>query len=261
MIKVVAIVQARVGSTRLHQKVLIDIVGKPMLWHVINRLKKAKFVDEIIVATTMKEEDAPIINLAQENDVTGFAGNEKDVLDRYFQAAEIHKADVIVRITADCPLIDPEVVDRVIKYFLENDYDYVSNTDDVGERKVRKPTYPDGLDTEVFSFDCLERTWKEAKMSSEREHVTSYMWKNPEIFKLGSVKCDQDLSNMRWTVDLEEDLMFVREVYKHLYKKGRIFSLNDILSLLKSHPELMRINRGITRNEGYHKSLEKDMET
>jgi spore coat polysaccharide biosynthesis protein SpsF len=261
MSRVVAVIQARMGSTRLPQKVLTDIVGKPMLWHVINRLKKAKFIDEIIVATSEKEEDELIINLAQENGVKGFAGSEEDVLDRYFQAAKNYKADVIVRITADCPLIDPDVVDKVIKYFLENDYDYVSNTDDMGGRKARKPTYPDGLDTEVFSFAVLERTWKEAKMLSEREHVTSYIWKHPKIFKISSIKCDENLSNMRWTVDRKEDLMFVRAVYKKLYRTDTIFNMNDILSLLKTHPELMNINRGITRNEGYRKSLEKDKET
>jgi spore coat polysaccharide biosynthesis protein SpsF len=258
MSRVIGIVQARVGSTRLPRKVLKDIVGKPLLWHVINRLKKAKLIDEIVVATTTKEEDEPIIKLAKDNDVKSYAGSEEDVLDRYYQAAKIHKADVIVRVTADCPLLDPDVVDKVIKYFLGNDFDYVSNADNVGGRKVRKPTYPDGLDTEVFSFDALERAWKEAKMSFEREHVTPYIWKHPEIFKVGSVKCNEDLSHMRWTVDYEEDLMFVREVYKRLYRKGEIFHMKDILTLLRAHSELMDINRKIVRNEGYFKSLEKD---
>ena len=254
---VVAIVLARVGSTRLTQKVLKDIVGKPLLWHVINRLKKAKLIDEIVVATTTKEEDEPIIKLAKDNDVKSYAGSEEDVLDRCYQAAKIHKADVIVRITADCPLIDPNVVDKVINYFLDNDFDYASNTN-VGVRVLCKQAYPDGLDTEVFSFDALERAWKEAKLPSEREHVTPYIWKHSGVFKVGSIECDEDLSHMRWTVDYEEDLMFVREVYKRLYRKGEIFHMKDILTLLRVHPELMNINREIMRNEGYFKSLEKD---
>ena len=257
MSRTVAIVQARMGSTRLPQKVLRDIVGKPLLWHMINRLKKAKLIDEIMLATTTKEEDEPIIKLAKDNDVKSYAGSEEDVLDRYHQAARIHKVNVIARITADCPLIDPDVVDKVVKYFLDNDFDYVSNTC-VGVRVDCKPTYPDGLDTEVFSFDALERAWKEAKLPSEREHVTPYIWKHSTIFKVGCIGYDEDLSHMRWTVDYEEDLMFVREVYKRLYRKGAIFHMKEILTLLSAHPELMDINRGIIKNEGYFESLEKD---
>lgn len=257
MRKVVAIVQARVGSTRLPKKVLKRILGKPMLWHVINRLKKAKLIDEIVVATTQREEDELIVRLSDESGVKSFAGSEEDVLDRYYQAAKTHKADVIVRITADCPLIDPHVVDRVVKHFLDGDFDYVSNTC-VEPWAACKQTYPDGLDTEVFSFNVLKNAWKEAKMQSEREHVTPYIWKQPDVFKIGRVQYSKDLSHMRWSVDYEKDLRFVREVYRRLYKKGGFFNMEDVLTLLSKYPELMEINSEILINKGYFKSLEKD---
>lgn len=256
MKKVVAIVQARMGSTRLPQKVFKEIDGRPMLWHVVDRLKRAKLIDEIVVATTTKEEDKLIIQLAKDSNVEGYAGSEKDVLDRYYQAARTYKTDIIVRITADCPLIDPEVVDKVIKYFLEGDFDYVSNTN-VGARMAHKQTYPVGLDTEVFSFNALQRAWNEAKMLSEREHVTPYIWKNPKIFKVSSVEYGEDLSHIRLTVDYEQDLRFVREIYRRLHKDGEIFCMKEILTLLSEHAELMDINKGIVRNEGYFKSSKK----
>lgn len=254
MKRVVAIIQARMGSTRLPGKVFKTIVGKPMLWHVIERLKRAKIIDDIVIATTTKEIDRPITKLAMDLEVKSFAGSEEDVLDRYFYAAIAHKADVIVRIAADCPLIDPEVVDKVIRFFLESDFDYVSNS----ETATRKPTYPEGLDTEVFSFRVLEKTWKEARWQSEREHVTPYIYKNHEIFKVGGVECEEPMSDMRWTVDYKEDLEFVREVFRRLYKKGEVFRMKDVLVLLNKCPWLMEINKGIKRRIGYQTSLEKD---
>ena len=260
MKKIVCIVQARMESTRLPRKVLKNIVGKPMLWHVIYRLKKSRLIDEIVVATTTRDEDKAIVKLAKDSDVESFAGSDEDVVDRYYHAAITHKADIIVRVTADCPLIDPNVVDRVIEYFLKGDFDYVNNTY-VGACTDRKLTYPDGLDTEVFSFDALEKAWKEAKMPSEREHVTSYIWKNPDNFKTGCLKYSEDLSHMRWTVDYKEDLEFMRQVFKRLYKEGDVFHMEDVLALLKEHPELMDINKGFAKDEGYFKSLKKDKST
>jgi len=248
--KVVAIVQARVGSTRLPQKVLKSIAGKPMLWHVFDRLKRSKLIDEVVLATTAKGEDAQLLKIAEEGGANVFRGSEEDVLDRYFRAATEFKADVVVRITADCPLVDPEVVDATIKRFLDGDFDYISN--------IVKPTYPDGLDVEVFSYGALEKAWKGARRSSEREHVTAYIRNHPRSFKIGSVEHRENLSGMRWTVDTEKDLKFVREVYKRLYKKGRIFFMRDVLKLLEKQPELVEINKGIARNEGYAKSLRED---
>jgi spore coat polysaccharide biosynthesis protein SpsF len=250
MTKIIAIVQARLESTRLPGKTMMDIMGRPMLWHVINRLKQSRRLTDIVIATTTNEKDKAIVRLARENSVKSYAGNEEDVLDRYYQAAIKFKTDVIVRLTADCPLIDPEIVDKVIEYFLSGNSDYVSNT--------VKPSYPDGLDTEVFSFGSLQRAWEEAKLKSEREHVTAYLWKHPELFKIGNVKNDIDLSRFRWTVDIDEDLQFVREIYQRLYIEDRIFYMEDVLKLLKQHPELLAINSSSTRNQGYAKSLSED---
>jgi spore coat polysaccharide biosynthesis protein SpsF len=250
MRKVVAIIQARMGSTRLPGKVMMEIVGKPMLWHVINRVKHAKRLDDIVIATTALNEDKQILELASEIRVKSYAGSEDDVLDRYYQAAIIYKADVIVRITADCPLIDPTVIDRAIEFYLDHDFEYVGTG--------IKPSYPDGLDTEVFSFGVLKRAWKEATLASEREHVTPYIKKNPQVFSIKNLENDKDLSYMRWTVDEECDLEFVREIYNKLYKEGEMFYMEDILNLLKKQPELMNINKNIIRDEGYLKSIKED---
>lgn len=252
MKKVVAIIQARMGSTRLPGKVMEEIAGKPMLYHVINRAKHAKELDDIVIATTNLKEDSQILDFASELGVRSYAGSENDVLDRYYQAAIMSKADVIVRITADCPLADPNVIDKVVRYYLINDFDYVGTS--------IIPTYPDGIDVEVFSFTSLKKAWSEAKLSSEREHVTPYIWKNPNIFRIGNLKNDEDISYMRWSVDEQRDLEFVREVYKKLYVKDTLFYMEDVVDLLMKNPELMDINKDIVRNEGYLKSLEEDEE-
>ena len=175
MNKIAAIIQARMGSSRLPKKVLAKIEGKPMLWHQVNRLKQSKFSPEIIIATSNLEQDKPILDLANQLNVKSYAGSHEDVLDRYYQASLINKIDIIVRITADCPLLDSEVFDKVLNTFLEGDYDYVSN--------VRPATYPDGLDVEVFSFVTLKKTWNNARLSSEREHVTGYIATHLNEFK------------------------------------------------------------------------------
>jgi spore coat polysaccharide biosynthesis protein SpsF len=254
---IVAIIQARMGSTRLPGKVLKDIAGKPVLWHEINRLKETKLINEIVVATTRKAEDQQIITLAADSGVKSYAGNEEDVLDRYYQAAKKYRADVIVRVTSDCPLLDPDIVDEVIRYFSENTFDYVSNTW-ASAQGDSKQTYPVGLDTEVFSFEALKRAWKEAKLPSEREHVTPYIWKNSKLFKIGHVGYRKDLYYMRWTLDYDKDLLFIREVYKQLSNRGLTFRSGEIISLLEKNPELLDLNKGVTKNEGYIKSLEKD---
>ncbi|PKP60156.1 MAG: acylneuraminate cytidylyltransferase [Candidatus Altiarchaeales archaeon HGW-Altiarchaeales-2] len=250
--KIVAIIQARMGSTRLPGKVLKEVSGKPLLWHVINRVKKAKLIDQIVLATTDKKEDLKLIELASETCIESYAGSEEDVLDRYFQAATKYKADIIVRITSDCPLIDPRVIDKVIKHFLSDNFDYVANAN------IIKCTYPDGLDVEVFSYDALKKAFSGAKLTSEREHVAPYIRDHTEIFKIGSVENDEDISHLRWTVDEERDLEFVREIYKRLYKEGGMFYMENVLELIKKTPELIEINSKIIRNEGYLKSLEKD---
>lgn len=247
---IAAIIQARTGSSRLPSKVLAQIVGKPLLIHVINRVKAAKLIKSIIIATTTNEADKIISKMAGENGVACFTGSEEDVLDRYCQAATKFNIDPIVRITADCPLIDPYIIDVVVQRYLKGDCDYAANT--------IKRTYPDGLDVEVFSYMALEKAWREARWSSEREHVTPYIWKNPAKFRLANVENSVNLSRLRWVVDEKEDLEFVKQVYKHLYKEGHIFYMEDVLELLREYTALGEINQGIDPNEGYAKSVEVD---
>lgn len=248
---IVAIIQARVGSTRLPKKVLAEIEGKPMLLHIIDRVKQAKRIDKIIIATTDLPEDKVIEEIAKNSGVEYFAGSEKDVLDRYYKAVKKFGADIIVRITGDCPVVDPELIDKTVKFFLETSCDYASTA-------YPKTTFPDGLDIWVFSFQALEKAWKEAVLPSEREHVTPYMWKHRELFKIATFQNNEDLSNMRWTVDEQIDLKFIRAIYKRLYKPGKLFLMKDILNLLNKEPELAKINQSISKDEGYKKSLKED---
>lgn len=250
MTRIVAIIQARTDSTRFPKKVLADILGKPMIAHLIDRAKKSELVDQLVLATTNRKIDDSIVDIAKKHNIDVFRGNFEDVLDRYYNAAKKHQADVVVRITGDCPLVDPHILDTIIRYFLDNNYDYASNT--------IEPTYPDGLDVEVFSFKSLEKAWKEAQLPSEREHVTPYIITHPEKFKISNFRNSVDLSHLRWTVDQKEDLEFVREIFKQFYSKKSMFYMEDILELLQKYPDLKEINAGIKRNEGYLDSLKKD---
>lgn len=245
---VTAIVQARMTSTRLPGKVLMEICSKPILALLVERLKSCKRIDRIVIATSVDATDDVIANWCKENSVDLFRGSLDDVLDRYYNAAITFGADTIVRITGDCPLIDPGVVDEVIGRFLRGGYDRVSS----GEG------YPDGLDTEVFSFEALRRAHAEAALWSEREHVTPYIWKHPEKFRLSSIGCEEDLSAMRWTVDDPADFLFVTKIFEALYTDKKIFYMDEILEFLKKNPELLKINAGTVRNEGYAKSLRED---
>ena len=247
---IIAISQARIGSTRLPKKVLKKIEGKTILEHIVNRVKAAKNLDDIVVATTVNKEDMQIVKLCAKLGISVFCGSEDDVLDRYYQAARLFKAEHIVRITSDCPLIDPQVIDKVIEIYFQKKADYASNT--------MIETYPDGLDTEVFSFKTLKIAWENAKLTSEREHVTPYIRKNPNIFKLVNLKCNSDLKNKRWTIDEPKDFEFVKIIYKNLYSEDSLFGMKKILNFLKKHPEIEEINKNIIRNEGYIKSLKED---
>lgn len=243
----VAIVQARIGSTRLPGKVIADVAGRPMLLQVVERVSRSKLICKVVVATSENAADDPIAALCRKEGISCFRGSEEDVLDRYYNAAKEHLADVVVRITADCPLIDPAVIDKVVSRFLENDFDYVSNT-------IRY-TYPDGLDTEVFSFSALERAWAEAGKQSEREHVTPYI-RTSGRFRVASVENDTNLSgsDYRWTVDEFEDLEFVRKVYTALSDKT-FFGMREVLELIEQRPEIRQSNSGIIMNEGYYRTL------
>jgi len=239
-VKVVAIVQARMGSTRLPGKVLKNLAGETMLARVVGRLHRSNRIDDVLVATTDESTDDAIVDECRKLSVRVSRGDQDNVLDRYFNAAKFVSADVIIRITSDCPLIDPQITDKTVQAFLDSSPDYAANT------IVR--TYPRGLDTEVMSMNALARAWQEARKPYEREHVTPYIIEHPDEFKILSVSGDQDYSAHRWTVDTPEDLEFVRAVYDRLKSKA-MFSWRDILDLLDHEPELFELNGHVVQKQ------------
>lgn len=239
--RTVSIIQARMESKRLPGKVLMDIQGKPMLQRVFDRIAQAEVSDEIVIATSVEHSDDPIAEYCEEQNMSCFRGSPSDVLARYYNAAKEYGADIVVRFTADCPLLDPTIIQKVVTACKLGKHEYVSN--------VLPPTYPDGLDTEVFSFESLKRLHVEATLPSEREHVSTYIHKNPHLFRTLNVENSEDLSHLRWTVDRDVDLAFVREVYRHL--SNHLFGMKEVLALLDEHPELQKLNEGIERNEGH----------
>jgi spore coat polysaccharide biosynthesis protein SpsF len=241
--RVGAIVQARMGSTRLPDKVLLDIEGLSMLARVLDRVLRARTVSQVIVATTDRRQDDVLADHARTLPVEVFRGDELDVLDRYYQAARLHHLDVVVRITSDCPLLDPGLVDDVVRPLLEagSRVDYSTNT-------LRR-TFPRGLDVEAVPFATLERVWREAVSAHERAHVFPYLYEHPDRFALSGISDPVDRSDMRWTVDTLEDLAFVRGVY--LVLGPREFRWTDVLKVLDENPELLRIN-AMVRQKSAH---------
>jgi spore coat polysaccharide biosynthesis protein SpsF len=232
--KVVAIIQARMGSTRLPGKVLKDLEGETVLARVVNRLRSARLIEELLVATSNLPADDAIVEECNRCVVPVFRGEENDVLDRYFRAAQFCRAEIVVRITSDCPLIDPEVTDKTIQAFIHERPDYASNA------LIR--TYPRGLDTEVMTVQALERAWHSATQPYQRAHVTPYIYRHPEEFKILPVTGDADYSSYRWTLDTPEDLEFIRAIYTRFKNRGD-FGWHDVLQILNREPELMEINR------------------
>jgi spore coat polysaccharide biosynthesis protein SpsF len=241
--KIGAIIQARMGSTRLPEKVMKNLLGKTVLEHVIERVKQSKLIDEIIIATTTHERDAVIEFEALRCGAKAFRGSEDDVLSRYYYAVKDNDLDVVVRITSDCPLIDPQVLDEVIQYYVTNDYDIVSNAGS----DLSKRTYPRGLDTEVFSFKVLENAFINAKEAYQREHVTPFIYENTN--QAFYYKNSVDNSKYRWTLDTDEDFKLISEVYKHLYNGVHDFYLSDIVKLFEKMPDLYEINAHIEQKK------------
>lgn len=242
-------IQARVGSKRFPKKVLAKIENKPMIWHVLNRAKLVRPKLRIILLTTKKFEDQILLKIANESGIDGFAGQINDVLKRYYDCAKKYEIDTIIRITGDCPLMDPKLVKKMLDHYSKGSFDYLSNT--------IVPTFPDGLDTEIFSFKTLELMNKNAKLPSEREHVTAYIRNNPNMFRTFNFTNTKNLANLRWTVDEKRDLQFVKKIYD-VMKPRLIFSTSDILQVISNNPEISEINKGIIRNEGYLTSLKRD---
>lgn len=236
--KTVAIVQARMGSTRLPGKVLLDLGGDTVLARVVHRLQSAKLLQQVVVATTTSNADSSIARESARLDIECFRGSEQDVLDRYYQAARRVSADAIVRITSDCPLIDPELVDETVQLFLSRQVDYASN--------ISPRCYPRGLDTEVFSISSLERAWREADKVYEREHVTPYFYEHPEIFRLAFAPATSDHSQHRWTLDTQEDLALLRAIYKGFPGRSD-FGWREVLEFVESRPDLAALNSEVVQ--------------
>lgn len=249
--QIITVVQARFSSTRLPGKVLLPILEKPILIRMIERVRKAKFVGQLVIATSINSDDDQIEKLCNEYNLECYRGSLTDLLDRHYQVGLKYNADAVVKIPSDCPLIDPSIIDKVIKNFTENNYDYVSN--------LHPATYPDGNDVEIFSFNALEKAWKEATKNFEREHTTPYFWENQNLFKLGNVKWETGLdlsTSLRFTLDYFEDYQFIKNIYEELYPKNPDFSLQDILILLKEKPELLEINKKYAGTYWYDNHLD-----
>jgi len=236
-IRVVGIIQGRMNSSRLPGKILMDIGGQPMLAHVVERVRQARLVDLVVVATTTDPSDNSVEELCGQRGFACYRGSQFDVLDRFYQAARIYAAEVVVRVTADCPLIDPQVIDRTIQTFFDSQVDFAANR----LPPPWKRTFPIGLDTEVCSYAALERTWKEASLLHEREHVMPYIYEVEGRFRVQTIDAEQDYGHLRWTVDTPEDLETIRRLFA-LLGKSEGFSWLDVLAVWQAHPELEMVN-------------------
>lgn len=249
-VKILTLLQARTSSTRLPGKVLKDLLGQPMIVRQVQRVQRARNIGILCLVTSTDTSDDILAEIVEEAGVLVFRGSLDDVLDRFYQAAYPFAPDALVRLTGDCPLIDPQIIDFAIKKFQQEPCDYLSNSN--------PPTYPDGMDVEVFSFHALEKAWRDATLPSEREHVTSYIYKHPELFKLSGFSNEVDLSSIRLTVDEPIDLVLIKKIYKELLLNNHDFVLSDILRVLQENPGWIGLNQSITRNAGYLKSIFQD---
>lgn len=250
--KIVVVVQARSGSTRLQGKVLKQICGKPILVLQLERILAAKIPFQLVVATTNEKIDDPIEEICREIDIHCYRGHPTDLLDRHYKAALQFGAEAVVKIPSDCPLIDPDVIDKVLNFYLENQdkFDFVSN--------LHPATYPDGNDVEIMPLEILEIAFREAKKDFEREHTTPFIWDQPDRFRIGNVEMENglDLSmSHRFTIDYIEDYEFIKAVYEELYEKNKLFSLKDILDLLERRPDIREINKKYCGVNWYRKNI------
>lgn len=249
-LNVMAILQARMSSSRLPGKVMKAILGKPMLELQIERLRKSVKIEKLVVATSDNPEDDPIESLCNKLGISCFRGDLNDVLDRFYQTAKIYQPENIVRLTGDCPLSDPEKIDDLIDFFMHRSLDYASN--------CNIPKLPDGLDAEIMTFNVLKRSWEQARLPSEREHVTLFIRNNEDDFKIEHIPYEMDLSHKRWTVDEPEDFLMIKKVFEALYPSNPNFDTDQIFDFLEKNPEIEKINAKFSRNEGLKKSLDED---
>lgn len=243
---ITAIIQARLSSTRLPGKVMTRFSGNTLLGHIIERISFSKYVSRILVATTENPADDKLVEWLKANDIEYFRGSESDVLNRYLEAAKQVKATHIARITSDDPFKDPGIIDEVARMYFEESVDFAYNN--------KPPTFAEGLDTEIFSFQALSRAALDAREPFEREHVTQHFYRNPERFKQKNLESILDFSHLRWTIDTDQDLVMTKLVYKNLYKPGKIFLAKDILRLIEMNPQIPQINQDVKRSDMYKKN-------
>lgn len=234
--KIVAIIQARMGSIRLPQKIMTEFCGHPMLWHILKRVEKSKYINQIYIATSKDTIDNIVELFAKRNNVMIWRGSHNNVLERFFECASHCNADIIIRLTADNALIDSNIIDMGIEYFLKNDYDYI----------YYREGLPIGLAVEIFTYNALKYTYKKAKDIQCLEHVTPYMYQNPQIFCIKRVPCiGENHENLRWTLDTEEDRKLIYKIYESLYISNNFFTYEDILKEYLKHPEWTKLNKSI----------------
>jgi spore coat polysaccharide biosynthesis protein SpsF len=248
-----AIIQARMGSTRLPGKVLRDILGKPMIWHIVQRLKDVKAIAGVVVATSISQADDELADFCVSANIPVFRGSELDVLDRYFQTATEIGGDNFIRITGDCPLIDPDVITNLIDNYFTKQLDYCSVATGAGLAGAQEVNrFPDGMDAEILSLKVLTEAWQKATKSSDREHVTPFIWQQPNRYNMDHVYPEEyDYSKLRWTVDNQEDFDLVLWIYKKLYPENNHFRMKNILELMKRYPGKQNINKHLIGKEGY----------
>ncbi|HEU5291370.1 MAG TPA: glycosyltransferase family protein [Cyclobacteriaceae bacterium] len=242
---ITAIIQARVSSTRLPGKILAKFSGNSLLGHIIDRISYSKFISQTVVATTTNPADDVLVEWLKANQIPFFRGDETNVLSRYLEAAKKFNATHIARITSDDPFKDPEIIDAVASLYLNESLDFAYNN--------KPPSFAEGLDTEIFSFQALSRANKESNDPFEKEHVTQFFYRNPEKFKQKNLLSPVDFSHLRWTIDTLEDMAMAKAVYEALYKPGKIFHAKEILALIEKHPEIAQINQSVKRSDMYKK--------
>lgn len=237
---IVAIIQARMGSTRLPGKIMTDLCGRPMLWHIVNRVRQSRYIDDVIIATSVEQGDNAVEQMAKENKISVWRGSQNNVLERFYDCATHYKADVVVRLTGDNALVDAGIIDMGISYFQENEYDYI----------CYRQGLPLGMAAEIFTYDALKQAYESAEDAQCLEHVTPYLYKNPNLFRIERVPCmGDDYSYLRWTMDTEQDKELIVEIYESLYQENRYFSFQDILKEYEKHPQWTQLNKDVEQKK------------
>ncbi len=254
--KTVAIIQARMGSSRFPGKVLKPILGKPMLWYIVRRVRSARSIDEVVVAVPDTAVDEPLRQFCRDHEIPFFAGSEADVLDRFHGAAKQFGGDPVLRVTADCPLVDPQVIECLLAMYRKGEYDHVGVVAGAGAVGITSGNFPDGLDAECFSFAALEQAWTSAEDPRDREHVTRYIWRQRDKFRCGQLFADRSFPEVRLTVDHPKDFELVTMIYEALGAKNKIFLLPETVAFLEKNPQLTELNLHLRQVQNYQAVLD-----